>query len=246
MKINDDVLDVLRRSRVTGDQLELPYALERALYVRVAKVLEAAGAKWNRKAGRHIFQEPAEDLVADMLTTRTVLDAKRELGYFPSPVLVVARLMELADVERGMLCLEPSAGNGAIALALVKAGAEVDCVEVDPKRGAFLFETGLSVTIADFLQVEPTTNDVHRPHYDRVVMNPPFMRGSDARHVTHALKFVKPGGLVVSVMSAGFEYRQDRVTAALRERAAHWEPLPDDSFIGYGTSVRTVVVQFKG
>ena len=81
--------------------------------------------------------------------------------------------------------------------------------------------------------------------YDRVLMNPPFGRQADIRHVTHALGFVKPGGMVVAVMSAGTEFRQDKTATAFREmveaRGGRLERLPDDAFAGAGISVRTVL-----
>jgi predicted RNA methylase len=243
VRIPDDVLNVLAQSVVRENVLSLPGTLDRALYVRVAKVIEAAGGKWNRKAAAHIFPESAEDLVADMLTTRTVLDAKRELGFFATPPAVVDRVMALALVSRNHECLEPSAGEGVLARSMLAWGGNVDCFEVDHGRCLKLWDTRpgfRSVIEADFLQVTP------RPIYDRVVMNPPFMRGTDVRHVSHALRFLKPRGVLVSVMSAGFEYRQDRGTATLREFASYWENLPEDSFAEVGTSVRTVVVVFNG
>ena len=97
---------------------------------------------------------------------------------------------------------------------------------------------GRTVT-ADFLTVEP------EPVYDRVVMNPPFIKQSDIKHVLHAHKFLKSDGLLVAVMSAGVEFRTDARTTAfknfLEERGGHIEQLPENSFKASGTGVRTVI-----
>ena len=69
---------------------------------------------------------------------------------------------------------------------------------------------GGTVTCMDFLETTP------EPVYDRVIMNPPFTRGADAKHVLHALGFVKPGGLLVSVMSNGASYRGDKAYERIR------------------------------
>ncbi len=94
--------------------------------------------------------------------------------------------------------------------------------------------------VADFLEVPP------RAVYDRVLMNPPFSGQADIRHVTHALGFVKPGGMVVAVMSAGVAFRTDKATAEFREMVTasggEITPLPEGAFKASGTDVRTVLV----
>src|SRR3546814_13421981 len=67
-----------------------------------------------------------------------------------------------------------------------------------------------AVRQADFLTLPPS------PIYDRIVMNPPFDRGRDCDHVRHAFGFLKPGGILVAVMSARAEFRDDK-----RHRAFH-------------------------
>ena len=76
-------------------------------------------------------------------------------------------------------------------------------------------------------------------------MNPPFGNGADVRHVLHAEKFLRRGGLLVAVMSAGAEFRSDKRSEQFRKLVADrggWiESLPDDAFELAGTNVRTVL-----
>jgi type I restriction-modification system DNA methylase subunit len=71
-------------------------------------------------------------------------------------------------------------------------------------------------------------------------------RELDIDHVMHAFKFLKPGGKLVSVMSAGITFRQDRKAVAFREMLeAHNGqiiPLPEGSFKESGTGVNAVIV----
>ena len=96
-----------------------------------------------------------------------------------------------------------------------------------------------SVFEADFLEVMPN------PIYDRVVMNPPFSRQADIMHVLHALQFLKPGGLLVSVMAASVTFRENKLTtdfrATVEARGGYIEPLPENSFKASGTGVNTVL-----
>jgi predicted RNA methylase len=149
--------------------------------------------------------------------------------------------VELADVGGNDMLLEPSAGRGAIVSAW-KGIAFVHAIELLPENVAALQALGWldSVTKADFLTVAPA------PIYDRVVMNPPFARQADIHHVLHALKFLKPDGLLVSVMSAGVSFRDNKLTQDFRDliraRGGEIEALPEGAFKESGTSVRTLIV----
>jgi len=242
MRVSDDVLEVLSRATVEGNALTLIGQLDRAMYVQVNKVLEAAGGKWNRSAKAHVFDRPASDRVDEIILSGEVEVPKDEFNYFPSPPDVVARLMELACIDAGMQVLEPSAGRGAIASACVEVGAEVDCCEMMRENYLTLCEnTELRhVKPIDFLTLEPD------PVYDRVVMNPPFAKQQDIKHVLHALKFLKPDGLLVSVMASSVTFRDNKLTQdfrdLIRERGGDIEALPEGAFKASGTNVRTVIV----
>jgi type I restriction-modification system DNA methylase subunit len=90
-------------------------------------------------------------------------------------------------------------------------------------------------------------NQAPTPEYDRVVMNPPFAKQADIKHVMHALKFLKPDGKLVSVMSASVDFRDNKLTKEFRdliaERGGRIEALPDGAFKESGTMVRTVIVE---
>ena len=55
MKVEQNVLQVLSNSTIAGNVLTLPAQLDRTLYQRTNKVLEAAGGRWSRKVQAHIF-----------------------------------------------------------------------------------------------------------------------------------------------------------------------------------------------
>lgn len=241
MRIDSEVLAVLSAAQTEGCNVFLTGQLDRKLYDRTNKVLEAAGGKWNRKARAHVFAADASDRMDQIILSGAVEVPKDEFNFFPSPPAVVARLLELADIQPGMVVLEPSAGRGAIAFVCHEQGALVDCVEfmkanVDSLMGD---KRCRAVSHCDFLTMGQA------PVYDRVVMNPPFMKQADIKHVTHAHKFLKPGGLLVAVMSAGVEFRTDARTKAFQAlvagRGGHIEPLPENSFKASGTGVNTVI-----
>lgn len=167
----------------------------------------------------------------------------KDFGLFPSPAAVVARVIEEARMARGPhRVLEPSAGPGAIALAALKDGNRVTCVEIQDALAQRLAVSGRfeKVLHADFLTVQPAALG----KFTRIVMNPPFDRGRDIDHVTHALQFLADDGILVAVMSAGTEYREDHKAQDFRamvEKRGFFVDLPAGSFAESGTYVNTLL-----
>jgi hypothetical protein len=245
VQIDTDVMDVLTAAETDGNGLRLTGQLDPKLYKRVNKALEAAGGKWHRGKQAHLFTDDAAGILAALTGTGTVL-TDSDAQFFPTPAAVCDRLFELAELGDGDLtALEPSAGRGAIASRLWPHVDTVDCIELHQKYAADI-EAGdyaRNLWTGDFLAFAP------HPEYDRVVMNPPFTRGQDIDHVRHALRFLVPGGLLVSVMMSSILTREDRKHSEFREMVAaaggHFEKLPGRAFRESGTDISTVIVVIR-
>ena len=243
MKVSNDVLNVLSRAETKGNNFVISERLDRTMYMQVNKVLEAAGGKWNTKAKAHVFGIDASERVEQIIMTGEVDVPKDEFNYFPTPKIIVDSLLEIAELKRGMRVLEPSAGQGAISIPCLKMGAKVDCIELMEENFKVLATDSRygSLTQADFLKVVPD------PVYDRVIMNPPFMNQADIKHVSHALDFLKEGGILVSVMASSVTFRDNNLTKNFRllVEASGGEvfELPEGSFKESGTMVNTVIVK---
>ena len=266
MRLAEDVVEVIARSTTSGNRLDLPSQLDRKLYVRVAKAIEAAGGKWDRKAGAHIFGGDAGESIEPIILDGEITDAKREFNLFETPEPLIERMIDAADIPRSTSkdprdwprILEPSAGSGRIVKALHKRSWDhplnVFAYEIQPALAAkvseLLYPEG-SCSVKDFLSVDPNpidplTSEPFAKTIDRVIMNPPFSKRQDVRHVMHAFKFLKPGGRLVAIMSAGVDFREDRLTHEFRAlvtvQGGSIERLPADSFKSSGTGVNTVFV----
>lgn len=240
MKVENDVLAVLSRATIDGPKLILTGQLDRKLYDRTNKVLEAAGGKWDRNAKAHVFTSDASERVEQIILTGDIVIPKDEFEYFPTPPAVVARVQALAGVQPGMVILEPSAGRGAMVAGL--SGVKIVAVEKMPANVEYLRASGaFTMVIADDFLVCNLS-----PTFDRVLMNPPFSRQADIKHVLHALQFLRPGGLLVSVMAASVGFRENKLTtdfrALIAARGGSIEALPAGSFKASGTMVNTVLV----
>lgn len=187
-------------------------------------------------------------------------------GFFPTPDAAADILMRDVYVQQRtdeppLDILEPSAGTGQLARRCVlrrkdvrewerdkyRYDNRVDCVEIDPGRAADLKAAGIyrRVLRADFLSLSPSTTGL----YDIVVMNPPFDRERDIDHVMHALKFLRPGGQLNAIMSAGTEFRETRKSIAFRalmdEMRAEWRDLPPGSFAESGTYCNALILRVR-
>jgi hypothetical protein len=253
MRIETPILDILKACTVADGVLYLPpQQLERKTYEAVNKVLTALGGRWNRKAKGHTFDLDPSDELAQAIASGQVTAWKQAAQFFETPEPVVRELISQADFQNqdDLLLLEPSAGRGAIASAIREA-MEPTCrlhlLEKEEKNLAVLRErfsahSDTEILAGDFLQHPPLRV------YDRIIANPPFTKRADAIHVLHMWECLKPGGILVSVMSAGLGFRQEKEYERLRVLAfetGHWEYLPAGSFKASGTEVSTGIIRLE-
>jgi len=253
--IDKDILEIIDSGRSEGNKYYLPsIQLERSMYTKVNKVLEALEGKWSKKEKAHIFPSNIEDIIDNVLLTGEVIDKKKEFQFFETPPELARELVEYAEVDEDMLCLEPSAGSGNIANALAKITSKenIICIELQKNLADNLCKLGYKTAYDDFLKIiSPDNSGITTTaiKYDRIVMNPPFTKQQDIEHVIHALKFLKNDGILVSVMTPAINYRTNKKTLQFLELLSHYDyeilELPEDSFKSSGTSVNTIAIKIK-
>lgn len=264
--LTPSALDVLRRSTVERNRLKLPpEQMDRPLYEEVDEVLKRLRGKW--KGGRtkaHVFPYDPAPLISGVLATGE-MPPKNPTAFFPTPAPVIERLFDLASVagvRPGARVLEPSAGTGALALALAKLSDErdadcgldegaawtMDLCEIEPFNRAMLEariegDDRLRLVAGDFLTFEPEAP------YDLIVMNPPFsVTGDKAAWITHterAWGMLAGGGTLAAIVPGGFLYRSDRRSAAFRDLVAErgaFEQVEAGAFSESGTGIPTVLL----
>jgi predicted RNA methylase len=247
--VDADVLQILRSMECNGNIARLKSGqLDRLTYQRVDKVLKAAGGKWNRDKGGHVFDGPAADALASILTDGEYRNQKQEDGFFETPEELADHVADLAEIARGLSVLEPSAGKGRLVAAAARRGARpVVAVEINPQYIRALIEFGATAVLnKDFLAIIPQDFSP-AAYFDRILMNPPFgQRGSqeDIAHVLHAWNFLRDGCRLVAIMSAGWTFRENKRSREFRafvKTHGWWEKLPEGAFKESGTMVNAVV-----
>jgi len=238
-EINEDVLTVLSTIEINGNNVRITEQLERKLYQDVNKVLERIGGKWERKTNAHVFDKnPTERLEA--VINSGMLDPKIKTGYFPTPPEIVKKMIELLELQMGDLILEPSAGQGHIADFLPREKLLLG--EILPENRQILKEKGYqNIIFQDFMKHEFCG-------VNKIIMNPPFENQADIDHVIHAFKHLNPVGILVSIMSVGVLFRNNKKTQQFRDDILNYAeviPLPDGSFKASGTMVNAIIIKIK-
>ena len=135
-------------------------------------------------------------------------------GFFPTPGPLIAEMIARADIGPADEVLEPSAGAGDILVAIRQAApdcalqfCEINHSLTDIIRARQLGACELS---RDFLEVSGV-------QFDRILMNPPFENGQDIDHIRHAAGLLKPGGRLVSIVSASPFFASTRKATEFRD-----------------------------
>lgn len=157
----------------------------------------------------------------------------KDLQYYPTPAATAERVIGEVYIQKGQKLLDPSCGCGRLLDAARKAGAVTTGIEIDPSRAMQAKAKGHPVMVANFLEA------AKNPIYHHVLMNPPFYGKHYAKHVRHALGFLRPGGTLVAILPSTARYDH----GLLDDLGGSWNDLPVGSFSESGTNVNTSVLK---
>ncbi len=122
--------------------------------------------------------------------------------FYPTPANIVDFIADYLKLDNNgdFTILEPSAGNGS--LALIQPD-KTHAYEVSSSLCAVLEAKSVQKVInEDFLSVNP--NESKAIKYDYVLINPPYSEGRWKLHIEHALRFMKNDGEMVAIIPEGY------------------------------------------
>lgn len=179
-------------------------------YAEVKKVLQNAGAKYKRNT--FVFPKgTSAKAVVNPLINGKYRNIKKEFQFFQTPKELAEKLVELAEIKRGALVLEPSAGRGAIIEAIQEKHSvavedvHIDYYELMPENVKHLEDTNPANFIGyDFLSKQENP----KPHkkYHNIVANPPFNKNQATTHIQQMYEHLHSGGILVSIADIGWMY----------------------------------------
>lgn len=209
-KISENVLQVLRKAKITEKELLLDFEIPRKIYDEVKVIFENIGGKWKKGKGKNADGSPKGTIVFENYNPKYVFEyvlktgfepKKNPTDFFPTPKKLVEEMLKFVGINNcfdrnGTKVLEPSAGTGGIADVVAEQcpDFEIDCVEYLSVNAKLLRDKGYDVIQTDFLTWETTKK------YDYVVMNPPFLKTGYIDHIYKAYELLStPGDLVAIV-----------------------------------------------
>lgn len=207
------------------------------LWNRVKKLIEDNGGQWVIQRQKFWTEEDPSGWYMSTIMAGKAVNLKKERQAFYTPEETAKQVVKLAKVV-GKSVLEPSSGEGSLALECRKQGASyVVCNEIDKACYIKLRDMGFAASNGDFLEVVDGI-----AYYDRVVMNPPFTKDAYVKHIAHAMKFLAPDGRLVSVIP-GKEV-SPKLKKALDKFSCHYDiyVLPKHAFRESGTDVQCSVL----
>lgn len=241
MPLSSDIIESIKTMTVSKEnpnRLELPpIGSPMSNYPAVKRSLLAAGGKYIKSG--FLFSTGAQS-IKDRLCGGESINDKKKFQVFETPLSIAEACIKDAELGTGGRLLEPSAGRGAIAsLAVIECPAH-HLIEIQPESVDFLVKEGFNVTCADFLDL--TSSDIGT--FDRIIMNPPFAKKQDMRHVKHAIsEFLEDGGVLVAIMGTGWQHINHKENREFKEFLDHYEhevfEIEANAFKESGTGIAT-------
>jgi hypothetical protein len=262
-ELSAEAIEWLKGCTIDEKIVRLPdNGYNRPVYQEVKNRMELIGGKWKGgKIAGFVFDHDPSELLAE-IATGVKRNLKKEFQFFGTPAALADRLVELAEIEEGMVCLEPSAGRFAIGEAIYRkfpramdGPNDQPCVTVDyyelmPQNSDIISQklhanknwlSRSSCMGDDFLKAKPG-----KFLYDRVIANPPFSKNQDIDHIQHMYRFLKPGGRLVSIASRHWQISANKKECSfecwLDELNAQIIDIDAGEFKESGTTVATCII----
>lgn len=207
-------------------------------YDNLKPMIESMGGHWRERVKGFIFSK-------DILLKNSCASWKEENQFFPTPQNIAKRVVELAEINEKSIVLEPSAGTGAL-LDNLLIYTKLYVVEPYYPNIQTLKNKKYDVIQSTFENFFETYKN---EKITNIIMNPPFSKQRDIKHILMAYELLEKNGVLVAIMSENSLYYNTELTKNfnlfLKEKNAYIENIPYGSFKESGTTVDTVIVKIK-
>ena len=242
------VADVINILEVVDDKLMLPEKwCSPKLYKQVGEFLKTFGCvrcKVKKRVGYQNKGEFTNEQIIHIGKQLNGVSLSEKFDFYPTPDELVERVQELADIKDKETILEPSAGTGSLLKGLNKT--YITCIEINEVLATILQEKGYNVyncAFEDFVFADAK--------YDKIIMNPPFGKRLDAKHIVRAFnEFLQDGGTLVAIHSTGIKSSTDKYSKEFQKLYEKYGVLQEDytnnefKNSGKGTNVATTISKF--
>jgi len=249
------VREALAAVVVDGSRVRLAEQLPADDYRQVADVLAALGGIWSPAARATVFPDGADPqvLIGKTLADNVVpLHPRTAEGWVRTPDDLADDLCghpnsDLAWLPPGSRVLEPSAGIGSLAAAMLRANPDLKVTAVEPheQRAAVCAALGEQVTVhVEQFEAFAAKAAAAGWRYAGAVMNSiPSDKRIWVEHLRLAWHLLQPGARLVCVVPAGLSYaaRYADMRAFVAHHGRH-DPMPFEAYKPSGTTFPTRLV----
>lgn len=234
-------------------------------YDRLRWVMESYGGRWSERCKGFKFNEFDDeklksikaDLSVGFVNLSEEKRAREKDAFFPTPVKVVDKMIETANLKPDSIMLESSAGTGRIldeARKIINSLDNFVVIELNESRQQVLRSKGYHVdfggTFEDSLKDPEILKKLKR--CDKVVINPPFKNDMDVKHLLISYMVCADKADIVSIMQENSLYYNRSIHRVFKEflnligkDAYEVKSLPAGSFKDELTTVDTVIFHIK-
>jgi len=246
--MDGNILRVAKEGFIEGNVIKFPFTMDDDTYASIALLLESIGGKWVDKVKGFLYKHNPEQSFKNLINqTKIEIEVSDEMRwqeqtqFYPTPTTISAKLLEMANIKSGDVILEPSAGRGGIADLFPTENGKI-LIEYDVTNYEYLLSRGYNVMNGDFLSFTELI-------FDKVIMNPPFSKQQDIRHILHAFGMLNVGGTLVAVANENILYRHNKEAVAfqnfLKENNAEVIEIESGAFVDSGTMINTIIIKIN-
>jgi hypothetical protein len=173
------------------------------------------------------FDYDPEKAINRIIVSGTAPDWKSHQFYPTKDNLATVAALEL-DITESDTCLEPSAGQGGLAMHL---NANVTCIELAALNCSILKAKGFKNVIESDFITWANKNQGKRS-FSKVLMNPPFTKNQAKNHVMAAADLLTSNGKLAAILPASLKGKE--LVSGFNHK---WSDVFADQFDGTAISV---------
>lgn len=228
-------------------------------------IVESHGGRWSERCKGFKFdkldKQTLDSIKSDILVGFVNMSEEKRNrerdAFFPTPVKIVDKMIEIAGLKPDSIMLESSAGTGRIldeARKIINSLDNFVVIELNESRQQVLRNKGYHVdfggTFEDSLKDPEILKKLKR--CDKVVINPPFKNDMDVKHLLISYMVCADKADIVSIMQENSLYYNRSIHRVFKEflnligkDAYEIKSLPAGSFKSEMTTVDTVIIHIK-
>lgn len=150
------------------------------------------------------FDYDPRDVLKQIGFSGVKLDIK-DFQYYPTTKCLSGYCARELDVQEGKVYIEPSAGQGGLAINLPM---DSTLVEISQLNCTILKSKGFQNVICDDFIKWADKARSQGILFDGVLMNPPFMKGQAIEHVKAASQILKEDGKIVTILPSSLKGKE--------------------------------------